>query len=349
MNEQQVRRPAQTLEQNVRLAVANLSGLPLDRIKSRPNRDKYAATGRYSGNDLWLSEVFQLMRTLNQRAVASSTLGRSSPNGQTFRDSLAKFATDVAEIMDGRRFTYVELGPEPVKTAFVIERLRDHGADVQRYIGVDINPASAQPMREALSAMIAPSHITFRLMDFADLGADDIHMAGEPSVITMFGFQEGNEHPATIADRLARIAAPGDLIASEMQVADTGCASDVAAFYQAPEIRRFSRLAFERMIGDIPSAYYVYTPVISVGFGEPTRTCVTAEAFSDPSDGGQCLALTNWCLKPSVHQMRVAREQDDRLDVRSERLTGDRRVLFQLAKVGRALAIPQAPKSRVMA
>ena len=349
MVDQLTTKTPETLETHIRLGIANLSGILSHRIQSQPNREKYSRSWDDTDDDQNLSEVFDLMRSLNEKAVTDERIGCNTHGGWNFRESLARFATDLAETMNGVPFTYVELGPEPVKTSFLINRLRANGAQIRHYIGVDINPASTMPMHDALSEFLDPAGIAFRLKDFADLRASDIHVGNMPSVITMLGFQEGNEHPATITQRLARVATSGDLIASEMQVAESWTASQIRMFYAAPEMRRFSRLAFERMIGNVPSTYRVYTPTISVGMERPALACVTAEAFTDPADGGESLALTNWCLKPSVQQMRVARKKDDRLEVRSERLTGDGSVLFQLAKVPHEPALARVQTTRLTA
>jgi len=320
------------LETLTRMAVAHQAGVPLRAIRSQPNKDKYHDVTTPIATSDSLTEIFYLMRSLNERAVEDSRIGSDSRGWWSFRDVLNRHATDIADAMYGREFTYVELGPEPVKTTYLINRLRAFGVRIARYIGVDINPASVEPMRKCLSELLDPMQIESRICDFADLTAEDIHPTSSPSLVTMFGFQEGNEHPGVMAERLNAILRSGDLVASEMQVADHGDLHKLRTFYDTPEMRRFSRLTFERMIGSVPSTYRIFTPWLDLRLGSPVVACVTAEQFRDAGSGRSSICLTNWCLKLSSAQLRLARERDASLHVTAERRTGDRSVLFQLAE-----------------
>ena len=313
-------------------ALARQTKVPKARIVSRTNKEKYYNPENPMSSTPELEEVFYLMRALNAKALRDSKIGADEMGRHNFFITIERFATDIADAIHDRPFTYVELGPEPIKTKCLIRHLRAHGIRLKGYVGIDINPASEEPMREALAPEIDPSLTHFRFRDFSDLSQADIHRKNSHSLITMLGFQEGNEHPDTIARRLESIIFPGDLVASEMHVSTKSTRDKLQTFYESSEMRRFSRLAFERLVGTCPSEYSVRTLDIDLGFNCPVPVSVTFESFEDPDTGAISLCVTNWCLKFSALQHRSVREAVTNLQVIAERRTGDRSVSFQLAE-----------------
>ncbi|MCW7755395.1 hypothetical protein OOT00_15545 [Desulfobotulus sp. H1] len=313
-------------------ALAGQTNVPKERIVCQPNKDKYCNKNNPSVVTPELDEVFYLMRALNARALRDSRTASDEMGRHNFSVTMERFATDIADAIHDRPFTYVEMGPEPVKTTCLIRNLRTNGVRLTGYIGIDINPASEKPMREALAPMMDPFLIHFCFRDFSNLSQSDIHRKEFPSLVTMLGFQEGNEHPDAIVSRLKRIVLPGDLVASEMHVSTQSRRHKLEKFYESAEMKRFSRLAFERMVGTCSSEYAIHTLDIDVGLKSPVPICVTSESFEDPDTGEIVICVTNWCLKFSALQHRVVREAISNLIVIAERRTGDRTVSFQLAE-----------------
>jgi len=324
--------PEDNLRNLIVEALARHTKIPKTRIISQPNREKYWNPENPLDATPELDEVFYLMRALNARALRNSSIAADEMGRLNFSVAIARFATDIADAIHDRPFTYVEMGPEPIKTTCLIRCLRAHGVRLTGYIGIDINPASEKPMREALASEIEPSMTHFCFRDFANLASTDVHTEDFPSLITMLGFQDGNEHPYTIARRLKKIVLPGDLVASEMHVGTKSTFDKIQEFYESPEMKRFSRLAFERIIGMLPSEYCIHTLDIDAGFASPVPVCVTSESFEDPDTGTTSLCATNWCLKLSPLQHRYTREAGTNMQIIAERRTGDRTISFQLAE-----------------
>ena len=208
-----------SLQQKVHLAIAAHTEFSLDRILTQDNRVKYTNAGSRETSTDHLDEVFQLMRQLNEGGIASDDLGRLHADGRSFRNALEESCAAVASDYSGKRLTYVELGPEPVKTSFILQTLIRMGVSIDRYIAVDINPKSADPMKAALEKILPGTDLSFVTASFEEVRlAELVGDGAPPALITMLGFQEGNDDPFVVNDWLAGIARPGDLLLSESQL-----------------------------------------------------------------------------------------------------------------------------------
>ncbi|MDN3721270.1 hypothetical protein QW131_24075 [Roseibium salinum] len=116
-----------SLQRRVHRAIASHTEFSLDRIVTQDNRVKYTNAGRPKSSADHLDEVFRLMRELNEAGVGSHALGRLSETGSSFRRALEDICAKVAETFSGKPLIYVELGPEPVKTGFIVKTLLELG------------------------------------------------------------------------------------------------------------------------------------------------------------------------------------------------------------------------------
>lgn len=200
-----------SLQQRVHRAIACHTEFSLDTILTQDNRVKYTNEGSSQTATGPLDEVFQLMRQLNEAGIASDTLGRMHENGRSFRTALEESCRRIASAFAGERLVYVELGPEPVKTGFILQTLQNMGVIIDRYIAVDINPMSAAPMRAALASILPETPLEFVTAPFEACRLEDMigHNA-PPALVTMLGFQEGNDDPAIVNGWLRDITRPGD-------------------------------------------------------------------------------------------------------------------------------------------
>ncbi|MBZ0216859.1 MAG: L-histidine N(alpha)-methyltransferase [Fimbriimonadaceae bacterium] len=269
------------------------------------------------------------MRSLNYKGMTDSTIG-CTPNGKIcLADALNETCDIIAQTYNGAAIDYVELGPEPVKTELILSALKARGVDIASYISVDINPASAAPMREIVGRLLKPSQIHHVAANFNELTRAQLN-ADHPILITSLGFQEGNHMPRDTRDLLQRISTNGDSVLSEMQVVPPTGWDPIIGFYELDEMRRFSKNCVSRAYGMVDSKYHIAIADISVD-GLMVPVAVTGEEFL--SDSGETVFyVTNYCLKYTKSQFRDVRQRDGLFDVISEVGTSDQSVIFQLAK-----------------
>ena len=136
-----------SLEERVKQAVFSHTEFSLSQIITQDNKQKYYDSSRPLHQHEYLDEVFHMMATLNEQGLHSEDLGKLSVNGMVFRDALFSICEDIAARFGTTPFIYVELGPEPVKTRYIIETLLHLNVKIERYISVDINPASQKHLR----------------------------------------------------------------------------------------------------------------------------------------------------------------------------------------------------------
>jgi len=314
----------------IRRALTHHIGFAGSDIDIQENKVKYFNPANPLSPDSNLEEVFGLMRGLNRAALADPHLCRNGDGGYSFSEALSDAAEAAAIRFAGREIHYVELGPEPTKTTFILRRLIERGVGIASYVGVDINPASVAAMREDLCAILDPEKIRHRVTPFERFRVDEIRAGETPALVTMLGFQEGNEDPLTASAWLQRIAGPGDIVLAEMQVMpDTGSEA-VMNFYRHPLMTRFSRLAFERVQGLTPSLGRVFVLPVTVSDGQTIEAAIMCEEYT--AGDKRRLFVSNFCLKYRIEQYRRHREREGRFGVCHEALTDDRSVLFQLAR-----------------
>jgi hypothetical protein len=295
----------------IRSGLATYLRVPEGSISIPENVDKYHDKNAPTKSDPALEEVFRLMWALNERGLSDQQIGNTSLRRRPLTTALDQILEDITSQMRGVPLQYTELGPEPVKTKYIIGRLQQRGLDIQQYNGVDINPASRETMRRELAEFIPKERFSYHR--------------------TLF--DEGNEHPAAINRMLDRILDPGDLFLSEMQILSDGGWHPIFNFYQNDLMRRFSKIALERSRPHTDSEYGVYLVPLSLGTdGAPTMAAVTAERIRESQSDTDSIFVTNYCLKFALNEYRHVREGSGRLKVLSQRTTADGSVVFQLTQ-----------------
>jgi len=322
-----------SLQSKVHRAIAAHTEFSLDCILTQDNRVKYTNAGSQETATGHLEEVFQLMRQLNEGGIASSTLGQLRDGGRSFRSALEESCAAIARSLDGEPLIYVELGPEPVKTGFILKTLLRLGVTIDRYIAVDINPKSSGPMKEALSEFLPETPLTFVTASFEDFRLEDAVEAGAPpAVVTMLGFQEGNDDPFVVNDWLANIARPGDLLLSESQLYTTGHVDKISGFYANPAMQRFSRIAFERSVDrSLPTLNRFFLLPVAFRDGQSAQVAILAEEYAG-SINARNLHVSNFCLKLTLDQYRHYRQEGGHFTIVGESSTDDQTLHFQLSR-----------------
>ncbi|MCK7615278.1 hypothetical protein [Roseibium sediminicola] len=322
-----------SLQQKVHRAIAAHTEFSLDRILTQDNRVKYTNAGSQETATGHLDEVFQLMRQLNEGGIASPTLGRLAKTGRSFREALEESCVAIAETLGGKPLIYVELGPEPIKTGFILKTLLRLGVVIDRYIAVDINPKSAGPMKAALAEILPGTPLTFVTSSFEEFRLADAVEQGAPrAVITMLGFQEGNDDPFVVNDWLAGIARPGDLLLSESQLYTTGQVDKISGFYAHPAMQRFSRIAFERAVDrNLPTLNRFFLLPVAFRDGQSAQVAILAEEYAG-SISARNLHVSNFCLKLTLDQYRHYRQEGGHFTIVGESSTDDQTLHFQLSR-----------------
>lgn len=255
-------------------SISQHSQIPPEQIIVLDNSDKYCPDGIKTDQSQdeegeSLAAIFGTMASLNKGALLDKNLCTGN-GGHSFRSALLSATDELANLAQGRKVRYVELGPEPFKSSVIITHLISSGVQLSQYVGIDINPESELTMRAALEPIIGPDRFAYLVADFYKTSADDLpplpgsDKEGETiTVMTNLGFQEGNDLPSRLGPMLSRLTRPGDLLLSEMQVlpssapssdaSDSESDSDVSTtsitdsklveeFYHHPEMLKFSSL-----------------------------------------------------------------------------------------------------------
>ncbi len=325
--------PSLSLQHRVQRSIASHTEFGLDRIFTQDNRVKYTAKGNPEAAPDHLDEVFRLMRTLNREGLGSKTLGKLTEGGTSFRQALRAICTTFAEKLPGRTVTYVELGPEPVKTAFILGFLKEAGIRVGRYIAVDLNPMSTVHMRPVLQKILPDIPLDFVTIAFDAFRLEDVLESGAaPALITMLGFQEGNDDPLVVNRWLRDIARPGDFLLSESQLYAAQQIGRIPVFYSHPAMQRFSRIAFEQAIDrTAPTLNRFFLLPVAFGDGETAQVAILGEEFSNAANCRN-LHVSNFCLKLTLEQYRRYRQHGGSFEIASETLTDDETLHFQLSR-----------------
>ncbi|MFI5526704.1 hypothetical protein [Streptomyces platensis] len=327
-----VKQGASLIDQ-IRSGLATYLRVPESSISIPQNVDKYHDKDAPAKSDPALEEVFRLMWALNERGLSDQEIGNTQLHQRPLTTALDQVLEDIASELGGAPLQYTELGPEPVKTKYIVRSLQEHGLDIRQYNGVDINPASRETMQRELASLIPAERFSYQQTLFEELGDRDYRVPGVRNLVTMLGFEEGNEHPAAVNEMLDRILEPGDLFLSEMQVLSDGGWHPIFNFYQNDLMRRFSKIALERNLPQVDSEYGVYLVPLSLGTdGSPTMAAVTAERIRGAQPGTDRIFVTNYCLKFALDEYRHLRESSGRLKVLAQRTTADGSVVFQLTQ-----------------
>ncbi len=307
--------------------------VPESEIIVSPNEEKYHEKADPARETKSLGEVFRLMRELNEVGISDPLLGTTEHrDGHTFSETLRLSAKDAADTAGNGPLQYTELGPEPTKTRFILEALLEEGVDPLYYAGVDINPTSRRTMEREIADLLPEERINYYLVLFENLKETGFRIPGVRNLVTMLGFEEGNEHPSKTHEMLDGVLDVGDLLLSEMQLLPKGGWSPIFDFYQSEKMRRFSEVALQRTHPNLRSEYGVYLVPVSLGELDPVMVAVTAEKIVDDTPLRDKLFVTNYCLKYTADDYIRVRGATGKLQVLSQRVTGDGSVAFQLSQ-----------------
>jgi hypothetical protein len=325
----------QTLEMNVKRALYSHTEFAPNQIITQSNKFKYHDADRPMETHDYLGEIVDAMASLNRQGLSLDDLGRINGKGVSFKDALDMSVQKIADRLNGKGLIYVELGPEPVKTGFILNKLLEHGVKIARYISVDINPASEAPLRPIFEAILNDTPVEFVTASFEDFSLDAyLGITDEPALITMLGFQEGNDDPHTITHWLKNIARKDDYLLSEVQLFGNTSASSISSFYRNPMMQRFSRIAFEQ--ANKNSALSIgrfYLLPVQTSSGDFIFTAILCEEFMDQTRQRK-LFVSNYCLKFDYSQYQEYREIKNHFKTVEETLTEDQTLLFQISMRG---------------
>jgi hypothetical protein len=323
-----------SLNELVHHTLASYIRVPVTKIVVPRNADKYHENQDRTRKDVSLKEIFNLMWRLNVIGLEDGKIGNSTHHVGSLLMTLNKTVQDLAQHLGHHPVQYTELGPEPAKTKYIINELINGGARVERYTSVDINPWSSHIMRDQLSGIIDTGIITHEQSLFEELASVGYRIDGTRNLVTMLGFEEGNDHPWSVALLLDLILDPGDIFLSEMQLLSPTGWSPIYNFYQSDLMRRFSRVCFKRNYGDRRSEYGIYLiPVKLSNIGVPTMVAVTTETIvGDESDLNGLVFVTNYCIKFSADEYVAAREAPGFMKVLSQNTSADGSLAFQISQ-----------------
>lgn len=271
------------------------------------------------------------MRDLNQIGLQNYSLGITEHRQISLAKVIEQTAKTISSKLKGRPFQYIELGPEPIKTGFILDSLLKINQNIRRYIGVDINPVSENIMKKELSAFVPDDKIIYYNILFSNLQKAHIDLPNTVNLVTMLGFEEGNEHPCEIQNMLKSLLNFEDLFLSEMQLLPKGDWSPIFNFYRTKEMRNFSRITFKRVYPDVKSEYGVFlVPVFLESIGK-IMVAITAERMVIHNKLDKRIFITNYCIKYTYEDFIKIRKNGG-LKVICQRVTSDGAIAFQLSE-----------------
>ncbi|MFK7903337.1 MAG: hypothetical protein AB8B49_10910 [Nitratireductor sp.] len=330
--------PQATLEMGVANTLSKHTEFTIDRIITQSNKDKYYDPDQPLQEHDYLDEVFELMVGLNKQGLSIDSLGVVFNGGPSFKDCLLEACKNIALEFADMPMTYVELGPEPIKTAYILKTLKLLGVQVSHYIAVDINPASEKHMRPVLEETLPDTKFDFVTSSFEEfslekfLNATGNNERYSPALVTMLGFQEGNDDPAIMSSWLENVMRSGDMLLSEVQLYNVSSDINISDFYKNPLMQRFSRIAFEQAISNtLPSLNrFFLLPVETVNSGYITAAIMAEEFVSQA--GVRSLFVSNYCLKYTKEQYEAQRTYTEAFEVLDALPTEDQSLVFQISK-----------------
>ncbi|WLI08363.1 MULTISPECIES: class I SAM-dependent methyltransferase [Pseudomonas] len=275
-------------------------------------------------------EMLSLMTSLNHEGVTRADLCATPCGKGALNELLLAVADDLVDLVGEGSLHYVELGPEPIKTSTLLHYLLEHGTQSLHYTAVDINGASRGVMRRAVEPLLsAPQRFRYLATDFRELCRRHIECGQDVTLITMLGFQEGNELPDTIGRIIRRVGGARTYILSEMQLSSPEGDQHIHRFYEHGCMSRFSdlvglKLGFEKT-GD-------HEVVISEIEHDDDRYRVAVTLLPVNSGHDEGYLLTNVCLKYTREQFIRVRQDYGGCRVIGEYCSGDGSVLYQLAE-----------------
>ncbi len=300
------------------------------RIWTIENAEKYSTLSSQDTHQ-WISEeIFSLMTSLNTEGMTRSDLCAAPSGYGSLDQTLRAVADDLIVLLGQDRLHYVELGPEPVKTSALIGYLLAHGVEPQDYTAIDINRASHIAMRNAVEPLLPAAHgFNYLAKNFRDLERHHIERGQDVTLITMLGFQEGNELPGTIGDIIRSVGGKQTYVLSEMQLSTPEGDDHIRRFYEHACMSRFSDLIGLKMGFEKLGTHQIVVSEIEHE-DDRYRVAATLLPVSDGREEGYL--LTNVCLKYTREQFVRIRQEYGGYKVIGEYCSGDGSVIYQLSK-----------------
>lgn len=320
-----------SLAERVVSAFCAASGASEPCVTAIDNSSKYECTSV----DPRAGVIFEKLAAVNSLALEDDDLCRGNgASGLSFRDALSVATERLASLAEGRELLYVELGPEPIKTTFILRQLLKRGFSV-RYCGIDINRYSAESMRGTIGKLIPEDRFRYFVGNYNDITSPDVHglfpgdvTSDSLAVVTSLGWQEGNEHPKDIHGVYRRLLRSNDLLFSEMQLLEPANHFPLHAFWHQPKWREVSSVFRERSGRTSRSQFgTVLIPVDLEEFGS-VMCAVATESSMDEARGS--IDISNYCLKFTDQQLHTARSMAG-FRVIDRVKTGDGSVAFDIA------------------
>ncbi|NQD55887.1 hypothetical protein HP546_11060 [Pseudomonas sp. CM25] len=303
------------------------------RLWTVENHEKYSTLVQPEhegeGDHRFNHEIFLLMRALNEQGISQSGLCADARGQGALKSIIGNVAERLAALANGRRVHYVELGPEPVKSACLLKRMAETSSSI-RYTAIDINQTSESEMSDALRPIVqADGSFNYIAADYRTLTHDALRHDQELTLITLLGFQEGNELPVSTGRLIRSLAGETTYILSEMQVYEQGLENAILGFYANPNMLEFSRMVALQQ-GFTPSGEHQALLVPLRIQDEAIHVAVTLQPVQRQQARGHL--LTNICLKYTPEQFRRIRAQHCNCSVVDEFASGDGSVRYQIAK-----------------
>ncbi|MFJ4154466.1 hypothetical protein ACIPZF_06595 [Pseudomonas sp. NPDC089752] len=274
-------------------------------------------------------EIFLLMRDLNEQGVGDDGLCADAQGKGALKSVIGNVAERLAALGSGRRVHYVELGPEPVKSACLLKQMAQTSSSI-RYTAIDINQTSESAMSDALLPIVqAEGSFNYIAADYRTVTHDDLRHDQELTLITLLGFQEGNELPVSTGRLIRNLAGDTTYILSEMQVYEQGLENTILSFYANPNMLQFSRMvALQQSFLPCGEHEAILVPLRILD--ELIHVVVTLQPVQRLEEHGYL--LTNICLKYTPEQFRRMRARHCNCSVVDEFASGDGSVRYQIAK-----------------
>ncbi|MNE15548.1 hypothetical protein D3C76_590260 [compost metagenome] len=303
------------------------------RLWTVENHEKYSTLVQPEpgpeGDHRFNHEIFLLMRALNEQGISQNGLCADARGQGALKSVIGKVAERLAALSSGRRVHYVELGPEPVKSACLLKRMVETSTSI-RYTAIDINQTSEPAMSDAVRPIVqGDGSFNYIAADYRTVTKDTLRHDQDLTLITLLGFQEGNELPVSTGRLIRNLAGDTTYILSEMQVYEDGLEKAILAFYANPNMLQFSRMVALQQ-GFTPSGEHEAILVPLRMLDETVHVAVTLQPVQRLQEHGYL--LTNICLKYTPEQFRRIRARHCNCSVVDEFASGDGSVRYQIAK-----------------
>ena len=293
------------------------------------NHQKYSTIDKQPDELGKQEQIFKLMYALNVQGICQSDTCADSDGNGSLNELVNTLGEKIAILTKGKRVHYIELGPEPVKTSELIKHLKDSAEDLI-YTAIDINQTSEPFMRDELVPLLkSADHFRFLARNYHHVDRTELECGQDITLITMLGFQEGNELPPKIGQLINQLGGMSTYIISEVQIYKLDNQDHIYEFYQNDNMIEFSKLVCIEQ-GGVPFGNHLIEIVPVHMDGQILHVAVTLQLSNKDDDIGYL--VTNICIKFTQHQFSHIRETYADCEVIGEFISGDRSVSFQLAQ-----------------